>query len=223
MGVVESFAGEVLALPLESVSPTPANDDRMALETRIDRLEAELQLERVRHEATKVLAGALLDEATAHPDRDGHPFANDQERIDALYGAAMIQAARRAGCQHLLYGSVAEYEVARNRDRMERDARMREARARILDLEQEILTLETRALELRELAWQDGLLPIRWAGLRRRAFRGRVYPSRAHAEMAKERHLTLLEDRRTGVLKKVEVLQKEIRRLHAVARGWASG
>lgn len=220
MGAIEPIGSEGRVFSLEGAS-RPANDDTVALQARIERLEAELTLERMRHEATKVLCGALIDEAAAHPDRDGHPLANDQERIDEVFAYALRQAARKRGCSLLLYGTTTDYETARNRERMERESAMRAARLRIVEIEQEVVDLESQALELRERAWRDGLIPIRRSGvLGRRSFRGVVYRDRAHAAVARERHLAYIEDKRQACLKKAEALRREVKRLEAVAKGW---
>jgi hypothetical protein len=219
MGAIDPVGGDGRTI---AVGASAANDDVVALRGRIERLEADLAVEAMRREATEVLCGALIDEAAAHPDRAGHPLANDQDRVDEVFAYALRQAARRRGCSLLLYGTTTDHERARNRERMERESAMRAARLRIVEIEQEIVDLESAALELRERIWRDGLLPIRRAGFLwlKRTFRGTAYPDRAHAETARDRHLAYLEDKRQACLRKADLLRREIRRQEAVARGW---
>ncbi|HZH26055.1 MAG TPA: hypothetical protein VEY95_02625 [Azospirillaceae bacterium] len=200
----------------------PLNEDTSLLREQIRRLQDELDMERICHSALKAVVGSVLDEACAHPDTAGLPLANDQDAIDEVYRYALRATAKKMGREYLLYSTGAEYQVAKNRAAMERQQRMRDARMRILDVDKEILDLLTLATEMRERMWQDSMVPVKRTGLFARSYLNREYPNRASARIAKERHLAMLEEKRQNMLKRIETLQREIRRLEGVAKGWTS-
>jgi hypothetical protein len=188
----------------------------------IRRLQDELDLERICHQGLRALMGALMDEATTHPDREGHPLVHDQDQMDAIYRWAVRSAARKTGRESLLYATGADWHVARNRMQMERQARIREAKRRLTEIAREITDLEATAADLRERLFTDTVARVRWAGLRRRSYLGRRFPDRRAAETAKDRHLAFLEDRRRAALARIDELRREERRVEAVASGWTA-
>lgn len=189
---------------------------------QIRRLQDELDLERICHQGLRALMGALMDEATTHPDREGHPLVHDQDQMDAIYRWAVRSAARKAGRESLLYATGADWHVARNRMQMERQARIREAKRRLTEIAREITDLEATAADLRERLFTDTVARVRWAGLLRRSYLGRRFPGRRAAETAKDRHLAFLEDRRRATLARIDELRREERRVEAVASGWTA-
>ncbi len=196
-------------------------DPRQAAE-QIRRLQDELDLERICHAGLRALVGALMDEATAHPDLEGHPFVHDQDQMDAIYRWAVRSAARKAGRESLLYATGADWHVARNRMQMERQARIRSAKRRLSEIAREITDLEATAAELQDRLFTDTVARIRWAGPRRRSYLGRRFRDRTAAETAKDRHLAFLQDRRRAALARIDELRREERRVEAVATGWTA-
>ena len=206
----------------ESAAAPAADPEFPQAAEHVRRLQDELDLERICHQGLRALMGALMDEATGHPDRDGHPLVHDQDQMDAIYRWAVRSAARKSGRESLLYATGADWHVARNRMQMERQARIREAKRRLTEIAREITDLEATAADLRERLFTDTVARVRWAGLFRRSYLGRRFPDRAAAETAKDRHLAYLEDRRRAALARIDELRREERRVEAVASGWTA-
>jgi hypothetical protein len=206
----------------ETAADPSADPEAVQATEQIRRLQDELDMERICHAGLRALMGALMDEATAHPDRDGHPLVHDQDQMDAIYRWAVRSAARKMDRESLLYATGTDYQVARNRMQMERQARIREARRRLTEIVREITDLEAMAADLRDRLFTDTIAPIGWSGLRRRSYLGRRFPNRKAAELAKERHLVFLQDRRGVALARIDLLRREERRVEAVASGWTA-
>jgi hypothetical protein len=206
----------------ETAADPSADPEAVQATEQIRRLQDELDMERICHAGLRALMGALMDEATAHPDRDGHPLVHDQDQMDAIYRWAVRSAARKMGREALLYATGADYHAARNRLQMERQARIREARHRLTEIARTITDLEATAADLRERLFTDTVACVRWAGLRQRSYLGRRFANRRAAEIAKDRHLAYLEDQHRAALARIDALRREERRTEAVASGWTA-